>query len=110
MGQSTTRLGKRRVQIVTMGAVIISILALAGVGGLGLYEIIKAVTGGGHDGPDLTNATVGTLEYDSRSKNAIIGVNIDMRKSGVMTEVMIVAIIGILATICCLYQCCSREV
>ena len=107
--QSTVRLRQWRDQASTMAAVVVSTLALAGVGGLTLYEVISRLIGGGDEGPNLTNATIDNMEYDSRSKSSIIGVDIDMRKSGVMTEMMLVAVIGILATLCCLYQCCSRE-
>ena len=90
-----------------MATAVVATLAVVGVGGLTLYEVITRLLGGGDEGPNLVNSTVG--EYDNRHKNAIFAIDVDMRKSGVMTEMMLVAVIGILATLCCLYTCCSRQ-
>ena len=86
---------------------IIAIIALATAGGAGIYGIVESVSRKG--GPDLSNSTIGNLEYDARSKNAIIDIDVDLRKSGLVTEMAIVCIIGVLGSLCCLYQCCRRE-
>ena len=86
---------------------IIACLVIAGLGGAGIYGIVESVSG--NKGPDLSNSTIGNLEYDARSKNAIIDIDVDLRKSGLVTEIAIVCIIGVLGSLCCLYQCCRRE-
>ena len=86
---------------------IITCLVIAGLGGAGIYGIVEGF--GGKKGPDLSNSTIGNMEYDARSKNAIIGIDVDLRKSGLVTEMAIVCVIAILGSLCCLYQCCRRE-
>ena len=75
--------------------------------GAGIYGIVEGFSG--NKGPDLSNSTIGNLEYDARSKNAIIDIDVDLRKSGLVTEMAIVCVIAILGSLCCLYQCCKRE-
>ena len=86
---------------------IITCLVIAGLGGVGIYGIVEGFSG--NKGPDLSNSTIGNMEYDARSKNAIIGIDVDLRKSGLVTEMAIVCVIAILGSLCCLYQCCRRE-
>ena len=86
---------------------IITCLVIAGLGGAGIYAIIEGT--GGSKGPDISNSTIGNMEYDARSKQAIIGIDVDLRKSGFVTEMIIVCAIAVLGSLCCIYQCCRRE-
>ena len=85
----------------------IVLIALAAAGGARIYGIVESVTR--KDGPSLSNSTIGSLEYDARSKNAIIDIDFDFRKSGVIMEIGIVSIIGVLGFLCCCFQCCKRD-
>ena len=58
---------------------IVTVLVIAGLGGAGIYAIVEGT--GGSKGPDISNSTIGNMEYDARSKQAIIGIDVDLRKN-----------------------------
>ena len=86
---------------------IIILIAMAAAGGAGIYGFVESVTRS--DGPNLSNSTISSLEYDARSKNAIIDFDFDFRQSGIIMEIGIVSIIGVLGFLCCCFQCCKRD-
>ena len=86
---------------------IVTVLVIAGLGSAGIYAIVEG-TGGGK-GPDISNSTIGSMEYDARSKQSVIGIDVDLRQSGFVTEMVLVCAIAVLGSCCCIYQCCRRE-
>ena len=83
------------------------LVVVAAAGGAGIYGIIEATKGSG--GLDLSNATVGNLEYDARSKNAIIDLDFDFRNLGMVMEIGIIALVSVLSFLCFCYACCRRD-
>ena len=86
---------------------IVTVLVIAGLGSAGIYAIVEGT--GGSKGPDISNSTIGSMEYDARSKQSVIGIDVDLRQSGFVTEMVLVCAIAVLGSCCCIYQCCRRE-
>ena len=86
---------------------IIILVALAAAGGAGIYGIIESTTRSG--GLDLSNSTIGSLEYDARSKNAIIDFDFDFRQSGMVMEIGIISMVSVISFLCFCYMCCKHD-
>ena len=86
---------------------IVTVIVIAGIGGAGIYAIVEGT--GGSKGPDISNSTIGSMEYDARTKQSVIGIDVDLRQSGFVTEMVLVCAIAVLGSCCCIYQCCRRE-
>ena len=67
---------------------IVTVIVIAGIGGAGIYAIVEGT--GGSKGPDISNSTIGSMEYDARSKQSVIGIDVDLRQSGFVIEMVLV--------------------